>query len=233
MKDPFQQVHRFVDALQRGRRPPRFRLQTTEDAAALRMAAALAAEARPQGAEPDPAFIRRLRTWVAGEAGRATPTNRRGFIAAALAGLAAGLGGGFAAGRLITPPPGSSPAAATVPLVRDNGRWFPIARLSDLPQRATLRFTAGALEGHLVRRGEEIIALSAICSHLPCTLVWRERDDDFLCPCHDATFHVDGEQKFARRPYPALTRFQAKVEGDQILVWSIGDSPPTAPFNPT
>lgn len=105
--------------------------------------------------------------------------------------------------------------------MRDNGRWFTVARLSDLSERATLRFSAGALEGHLVRLGGEVTALSAICSHMPCSLVWREADDDFLCPCHDATFYPDGELKFARRPYPPLTRFRARVEEGQVFVWSI------------
>lgn len=235
MRDPFEQVHQFVDALLRVRRPRRFRVETAEDAGALRMAAALVAEGNPSGAEPDPTFVQRLRGRVAAASGRAPPTSRRSFLAAALAGLAAGLGGGFGLARF-TQPAGSSvptPQSGGIPIVRENGRWFPVARLSALAERATLRFTAGALEGHLVKRGNELTALSAICSHLPCTLVWRDADDDFLCPCHDATFHADGEQKFALRPYPPLTRFQAKVEGDQVFVWSIGEDGPRSSSKPS
>lgn len=230
MKDQFEQVHQFVDALLVGRKPRRFRVKTRDDAEALRMAAALAAEGNPSSAEPDAAFVAALRSRLASPRPAAS---RRGFLAAVLAGLAAGVAG-FSAGRLTGPPSATPPASGGggVPLIRENGRWFPVARLSALAERTTLRFTAGALEGHLVKRGNEVDALSAICSHMPCSLVYRAADDDFLCPCHDATFHTNGEQKFARRPYAPLTKFQVKVEGDQVMVWSIGEDPPQAPYNP-
>lgn len=227
MRDPFEQVQQFVEALLAGRKPRRFRVESREDAAALRMAAALTAEGHPARSEPDPAFIESLGSRLATPH---QPASRRGFLAAALAGLAAGLAG-FSAGRLSAPSPGATPAASGGggALIRENGRWFPVARLSALAERATMRFTAGALEGHLVKRGNEVDALSAICSHMPCSLVYRSADDDFLCPCHDATFHTNGEQKFARRPYAPLTKFQVKVEGDQVMVWSVGDDAPEAP----
>lgn len=230
MKDQFEQVQHFVDALLAGRKPRRFRVETRDDAEALRMAAALAAEGNPSGGEPDAAFIAQLGLRLASPRPAAS---RRGFLAAALAGLAAGVAG-FSAGRL-SGPPSAAPATSGGggALIRENGRWFPIARLSELTERATLRFTAGALEGHLVKRGNEVDALSAICSHMPCSLVYRDADDDFLCPCHDATFHTNGEQKFARRPYAPLTKFQVKVKGDRVMVWSIGEDPPQAPSYPT
>ena len=117
--------------------------------------------------------------------------------------------------------------------MRDNGRWFSIAKLSRLSEQATLRFTAGAVEGHLVRRGGEVMALSAICSDLPCTLVWQEKEDNFLCPCHDVLFDAQGEAKLTRRPVPPLTRLDVKVEGDDILVWSIGEDGPRQPGRPS
>jgi cytochrome b6-f complex iron-sulfur subunit len=230
LKDPFEQVQHFVEALLEGRKPRRFRVESRDDADALRMAAALAAEGHPAAADPNPAFIKNLGIRLATPY---QPASRRGFLAAVLAGLAAGLAG-FSAGRLTVPSP-EVPAAATTggsgTLIRENGRWFPVARLSSLAERATMRFTAGALEGHLVKRGNEVAALSAICSHMPCSLVYRSADDDFLCPCHDATFHPTGEQKFARRPYAPLTKFEVKVEGDDVMVWSVGDDAPQAPFH--
>ena len=107
-------------------------------------------------------------------------------------------------------------------MVRDDGQWFQVAKVSQLPPRATVRFTAGAVEGHLVRRGDDLMALSAICSHLPCTLLWQDDNDDFLCPCHGVTFQPSGELKQSRRSYEPLTRLEVKVNGDEVLVWSIG-----------
>ena len=111
---------------------------------------------------------------------------------AGLAGLAAGVGAGWGLGRFLQA--GGAPSSAGA-IVRENGHWFPVARLSEIGDHATLRFTAGALEGNLVLRGREVTALSSVCSHLPCTLVWREQDDDFLCPCHDIPFNADGSPK--------------------------------------
>ncbi|MSQ10128.1 MAG: hypothetical protein EXR52_03890 [Dehalococcoidia bacterium] len=151
-------------------------------------------------------------------------------MAAALGGLAAGLGGGIrirkvVGGRRGVPRPSSAPAAAptapVAPLIRGNGRWFPVSTLSNLAERGAVRFTAGALEGHLVRNRDEVVALSAICSHLPCTLVWQAPKDNFLCPCHDVAFSKDGEAQGVQRPLPPLTRMDVKVENGEVFVWSI------------
>ena len=233
MNDVFEQINEFVDSLLAGRRPRRCKLQDRTDAAALRMAARLAAERGGAEREPNPDFVARLLDDLApkGPGEPSTALNRRGFLVAGLAGLAAGLGAGLGLGRWASQPPPPVPSP-NVPIVRDNGSWFRVATLPELPQRATVRFTAGALEGHLVRRGDEVVALSALCSHMPCTLVWQEQQDHFLCPCHDATFHPNGEQKLARRSYPPLTRFQTRIEGDDVLIWSVGEDVPSRHASP-
>ncbi len=231
MRDPFEQVHRFVDSLLLGKKPKRFRVGTREDLGALRMAAALSAVGNTD--EPSRLFVDQLRTRFAAAAGTPSveaPSSRRGFLAAGLAGLATGLGAAAGITRLTqSPATPAAPAGSGTAIVRENGRWFPIARLSQMAEHATVRFSAGALEGNLVRRCDQDVALSSVCIHLPCSLVWREHDDDFLCPCHDASFTAAGEPKASRRPYGPLTRFETKVEGDQVMVWSIGNNPPQEP----
>lgn len=39
----------------------------------------------------------------------------------------------------------------------------------------------------IVRQGEKLLALSAICTHKRCKLN-AERDRSFYCPCHGSTF---------------------------------------------
>jgi cytochrome b6-f complex iron-sulfur subunit len=55
----------------------------------------------------------------------------------------------------------------------------------------------------IVRRGANLFALSAICTHRKCTLD-AEPDKTFYCPCHDSTFDPDGKvtQGPARRNLP-------------------------------
>jgi Rieske Fe-S protein len=43
----------------------------------------------------------------------------------------------------------------------------------------------------IVRRGEKLFALSAICTHRRCKLD-VERDHSFYCPCHGSTFDPAG-----------------------------------------
>lgn len=224
----FDPMQRYIEALLAGRRPKRFRVGNQEDLDALKMAALLLGEADPKASEPDPAFAARLEQQLRAANGTAATTSRRGFLTTGLAGaagLAAGLLAGIGLDRFSSP---AAPAATTGgsggsggPLIRDNGHWFNVARLSELPANATRRFTAGALEGHLVRRGDQIHAVSAICSHQPCSLVYQEKQDNFLCPCHNATFLVSGEPRQTDRSYGPLTRINVAVQDDQVMVWSI------------
>lgn len=45
-----------------------------------------------------------------------------------------------------------------------------------------------------IRRTEptKIEALSAVCPHLGCAIGWEGKD--FLCPCHDSRFSINGEK---------------------------------------
>ena len=60
----------------------------------------------------------------------------------------------------------------------------------------------------LVRRGANLVALSAICTHRKCKLD-AEADETFYCPCHGSTFDVDGKvtEVPARRDLPAYEIF--------------------------
>jgi len=51
----------------------------------------------------------------------------------------------------------------------------------------------------LVRRGEQVVALSAVCPHLGCA-VNALPDATFGCPCHTSTFAADGEKTSGPTP---------------------------------
>jgi Rieske Fe-S protein len=69
----------------------------------------------------------------------------------------------------------------------------------------------------VVRKGEKLFALSAICTHRKCKLI-AESDRSFYCKCHGSTFSPDGRvtEGPARRDLPVLP---ASVdEHGQLLV---------------
>ena len=65
-----------------------------------------------------------------------------------------------------------------------------------------------ALGFFIIRRGNELIALSSICTHRRCR-VGVEPDRSFLCPCHGSTFDPNGHvtEGPAKRDLPTLTTF--------------------------
>lgn len=234
MRDPFDKVHQYVEALLQGKKPKRAAVDDERDWRALQFAARLAGD-RHADEGPSPAFVARLQTQLVAEATGQKPANshRRTLLAAAASGIAAGVGG-FTMGRLTTPvePPAQVAPASRPPMVRDNGQWFAVAKLSHMNQHAIMRFSAGAVEGHLVRMGNKVYALSAICSDAPCALSYQENRDTFQCPCHGVNFDMNGEPVGNRRPIPPLTPVQVKIENDDVLVWSIGENKQASPGSP-
>ena len=64
---------------------------------------------------------------------------------------------------------------------------------------------------------DEVIAISAACSHLGCIVTWDEEQKIFRCPCHDGRF--DGEGRVISGPPPGpLRRHKAKIEDGTILL---------------
>ena len=69
----------------------------------------------------------------------------------------------------------------------------------------------------VIRKGEKLIALSAICTHRKCKLI-TEPDHSFYCKCHGSTFNPSGHvtQGPARRDLPVLPT--SVDEHGQLLV---------------
>ncbi|MEL6776558.1 MAG: ubiquinol-cytochrome c reductase iron-sulfur subunit [Cyanobacteria bacterium J06597_16] len=60
-----------------------------------------------------------------------------------------------------------------------------------------------------------VVALNSTCNHQGCNVDWKETE--FVCPCHGSKFGADGS--LANGPATApLTPFEAKVDGDLVLV---------------
>jgi cytochrome b6-f complex iron-sulfur subunit len=120
------------------------------------------------------------------------------------------LGGTALGGALLLPrcgPPAdalSEPGPVEVPL-------------ADLPDGDRLRVTLGGTPVELRREGEEVVALSLLCTHFGCEVRWVEDDRRYHCPCHEGRFD-DAGHVVAGPPSRPLSRLPARISGDTIIV---------------
>jgi cytochrome b6-f complex iron-sulfur subunit/menaquinol-cytochrome c reductase iron-sulfur subunit len=68
----------------------------------------------------------------------------------------------------------------------------------------------------LVRHGDTVVALSAVCPHLGCAISWAA-DGGFACPCHDSAFAPDGARLSGPSPR-GMDPLPTKIEGDVVVV---------------
>jgi nitrite reductase/ring-hydroxylating ferredoxin subunit len=210
-------LRRFVDAVLRDRRPPRFEADA-EEARMLQAAASLRG-ARPAGDLPSVEFVRGLEERLHAEldaapAPRREHPTRRGFLigggiaAAAAAGVAVDLGVRRTTG---------SPDETQGELVPRSGTWQPVATLADLAGGRPHLFKTASVAGVLVQApGGEVHALSAVCTHMGCLL--QTTTDRLVCPCHNASFDLEGapvDREYLTTPLP---RLRSRVVGDQVEV---------------
>jgi cytochrome b6-f complex iron-sulfur subunit len=61
------------------------------------------------------------------------------------------------------------------------------------------------------------LALWQRCTHLGCTIPWREEDGQFNCPCHSSLFDTVGEVLSGPAPRP-MDLFPIEIIENEILV---------------
>jgi menaquinol-cytochrome c reductase iron-sulfur subunit len=71
-----------------------------------------------------------------------------------------------------------------------------------------------------VKRDDEgVRAMSAVCTHLGCTV--REEGDGFLCPCHGSRYDKEGKVQGGPAPAP-LAFYSLAEDGKKHLVVDLG-----------
>jgi menaquinol-cytochrome c reductase iron-sulfur subunit len=71
-----------------------------------------------------------------------------------------------------------------------------------------------------------VVAYSPQCTHLGCAYHWDQRKTQFICPCHNSVFSVDGKVQDGPAPRP-LDRFELKIEGTKLLLGRVQTSSQT------
>jgi len=147
----------------------------------------------PAGRPDEPQISRaRFLNWVLG-------TGAGGLAAAVL----------YPVGRFIVPPEVSEASAGTVVLSIAPG---------DVPPNSGQIFKFGNKPGILIRTpGGELRAFSAVCTHLDCTVQYRDDLSHIWCACHNGHFDLSGRNIAGPPPSP-LVQFDVYERGDAIVV---------------
>ena len=62
-----------------------------------------------------------------------------------------------------------------------------------------------------------VTAFGPHCTHLGCAYHWDDAQSEFVCPCHNSLFGLDGRVISGPAPRP-LDRYETKIENGKLLL---------------
>ncbi|MGH7911092.1 MAG: Rieske (2Fe-2S) protein [Candidatus Dormibacteraceae bacterium] len=206
----------IVRRLQRGQRPE-IEPGDAPDAEAIRTASRLAG-AREAFPRMDREFRRKLATQLGPPGQPALPSRRWALAAAAgiVGGAALGVAGDRLAGALEP-----APTQTEITPEHQGATWIDTGyALTDLTEGTPVHVTAGGLPLFLVRAGDEVRALSSICSHKPCQLLWDAAEGRIRCPWGTyQMFSLEGSSN--RSEIPPLPFAKLRVRAGRIEIYGV------------
>jgi Rieske Fe-S protein len=105
------------------------------------------------------------------------------------------------------------------PLVGEStSRAVVAAKIHDLKNNSGKVFKFGSKPALLVRTtAGEFKAYSAVCTHLNCTVQYREDLHQIWCACHNGLYDLEGRNVSGPPPRP-LENFEVHVQGEDVVV---------------
>jgi Rieske Fe-S protein len=92
------------------------------------------------------------------------------------------------------------------------------AKVAELAPNTGKIFRFGSRPGILVRTASgDWRAMSAVCTHLQCTVQYRSDREQIWCACHNGWFDLTGRNVGGPPPRP-LEPFAVAVTGDDVVV---------------
>jgi Rieske Fe-S protein len=92
------------------------------------------------------------------------------------------------------------------------------AKTGELAPNTAKLFKFGSVPGILIyTSGGEFIAFVAKCTHLACTVVYKEDLEILFCPCHSGKFDLEGNVISGPPPAP-LEALDVEVSGEDVIV---------------
>lgn len=219
-------ITRYIEDLVRSRRPRRF--AATEDDASLARTAVTLRAARPGSGEPTKEFVTALHKKLAAELDPPAPRRaagaRRAFLRAATVAAGAAVAGAGIDHALTSRIAAAGPPADGGTLTPSHGSWLTVTASADLPDGAVRAFTAGPVTGYVGRSAGRLRAVSGICTHQGCRLGLAAHPQRLVCPCHGATFALDGAVLSHRLPVTltALPRLAVREAAGSVQIFAPG-----------
>jgi len=92
------------------------------------------------------------------------------------------------------------------------------AKANELKANSGKIFRFGSRPGLLIRTADgEYRAMSAVCTHLNCTVQYRSDLRQVWCACHNGFYDLNGRNVAGPPPRP-LTAYDVHVSGDEVVV---------------
>lgn len=71
----------------------------------------------------------------------------------------------------------------------------------------------------LIRKKDgEYIALSAVCTHLDCTVQYRKDFGQIYCACHNGRYDLNGKNISGPPPSP-LSKYNVAIQNDAVVIY--------------
>ena len=107
--------------------------------------------------------------------------------------------------RYLIPPKTAEPASAASVIA---------GNLASLKPNSGVIFKFGSKPGLLVRTPEgDVRALSAVCTHLSCTVQYKADTSEIWCACHNGVYDLGGNVVSGPPPRP-LEEFKVNLRGE-------------------
>ncbi|MCB9250618.1 MAG: Rieske (2Fe-2S) protein [Ignavibacteriales bacterium] len=98
----------------------------------------------------------------------------------------------------------------------ENEKLFEAGLVTQFPNKSVTPFRNGHF--YLVRLEDGgFIAMSIKCSHLGCSIMWDEKKNEFICPCHSSKFSLTGEVINPPAPRP-LDIYEIKIKDGKLFI---------------
>ncbi len=92
------------------------------------------------------------------------------------------------------------------------------AKVGELGPNSAKIFRMGNRPGILVRMADgDYRAFIAVCTHLNCTVQYRQREHDIWCACHNGVYNLQGAVGSGPPPR-GLEQWGVHVRGQEVVV---------------
>lgn len=108
--------------------------------------------------------------------------------------------------------------------------WIPLGKADQFPvdEPTLVTFTRTKINGwektvlsygaFVVKpKSGDIYVMSNVCTHLACRVNWQVDKQEFVCPCHDGLFDIEGAVTGGPPPKP-MVRYPTKIEDGTLYM---------------